>query len=40
MKSSNVIRNRVIIGLVLLALLFAVWIEAAVGIFGSPIAGS
>jgi bacteriorhodopsin len=33
-------RNRVILFMVVLAILFLVWVELAVGIFGSPIAGS
>lgn len=32
--------HRAVVGMVLLAALFLVWAELAVGIFGSPIAGS
>lgn len=33
-------KDRVILALLLLVLLFLIWAELAVGIFGSPIAGS
>ncbi|PKD20409.1 hypothetical protein APR41_14120 [Salegentibacter salinarum] len=33
-------RNRLIIGGIILAVFFVIWAELAVGIFGSPFAGS
>ena len=36
----NTRRQRVIAGIVVLAVVALVWVEMAVGVFGSPIAGS
>ena len=33
-------RNKIIIGIAIIIVLFLVWAELAVGIFGSPFAGS
>lgn len=40
MRNIKKVELRLILGLVLLVLFFLVWAELAVGIFGSPLAGS
>ena len=40
LRTVKATRSRVVIGLVLFAMLFLVWAELAVGIFGTPFAGS
>ena len=40
MRKVKTTQNRIILGIVLFAALFLIWAELAVGIFGSPFAGS
>jgi hypothetical protein len=40
MRNVKTTQNRIILGIVLFAALFLVWAELAVGIFGTPFAGS
>lgn len=39
-RNVKTIEQRVVIGMVVLTALFLIWVELAVGIFGSPFAGS